>query len=109
MHKINIKPISTNEAWKGRRFKSDLYKKYERDLLFLLPKCTLPEGQLRLTICFNLSNSNNDIDNSLKPFIDVLQKKYGFNDNKIYELIVKKQIVKKGLESVLFSIESMII
>jgi Holliday junction resolvase RusA-like endonuclease len=39
-----------------------------------------------------------DIDNPLKPILDVLQKKYGFDDRQIYELNVKKEIVKKGDE-----------
>jgi len=35
---IKINPLSVNSAWKGRRFKTDEYKKYESDVLFLLPK-----------------------------------------------------------------------
>lgn len=42
-----------------------------------------------------------DIDNCLKPLIDVLQKKYGFNDRNINTLTVKKTVVKKGKEYIL--------
>ena len=35
--------------------------------------------------------------------IDILSKKYGFNDNRIYQLFLTKQIVKKGNEFIEFS------
>ena len=35
--RIKIKPLSVNDAWQGRRFKTDNYKKYERDLMLILP------------------------------------------------------------------------
>ena len=43
-----------------------------------------------------------DIDNPLKPFLDILQKKYGINDRDINELLVKKTVVKKGDEFIFF-------
>ena len=104
MIKIDIKPLSVNEAWKGRRFKTDKYKSFERSLLLLLPKIEIPEGKLKVNFEFGFSNRGSDWDNPVKPFQDVLQKKYGFNDSKIYEAIVKKEIVKKGHEYIKFSI-----
>ena len=58
----------------------------------------MPDGRLILTIEAGLSNRNADVDNVLKPFIDVLQKKYHFNDRMIYEMRIKKTIVKRGQE-----------
>lgn len=49
-----------------------------------------------------MSSSLADIDNFLKPFIDILQKKYGFNDKLIYKLSVKKVKVAKGDEYIDF-------
>jgi len=44
---VKIKPLSANEAWKGRRFKTDEYKTYEHSLHYLLPrKIELPPGIL---------------------------------------------------------------
>lgn len=34
---IPIKPLSVNQAWAGRRFKTPLYKQYEKDIYRLLP------------------------------------------------------------------------
>jgi len=105
MEKLNIKPLSVNEAWQGRRFKTDKYKKYESDILLLLPNTLkIPTQNIRLFIEFGFSNNASDIDNCLKPFLDCLQKKYGFNDKLINELNVRKIKVAKGYEHIIFEI-----
>ena len=71
----------------------------------LLPAIEVPKGKLSISINYGFSNSMSDIDNPCKPFLDILQKKYKFNDNMIYELIQTKEIVKKGSEFICFSIE----
>ena len=38
MNKINIKPLSVNQAWMGRKFKTKFYKDYEIELALKLPK-----------------------------------------------------------------------
>ena len=35
--KINIKPLSVNKAWQGKRFKTKKYKAFETELLLKLP------------------------------------------------------------------------
>ena len=104
--KIKIKPLTVNQAWQGKRFKTPKYKAYEKELLLLLPdNQEIPDDlHLRLYIDAGFSNKLSDIDNIAKPFIDVLQKKYGFNDSRIYELHLSKQIVKKGEEYISFYI-----
>lgn len=96
--KVNIKALSINQCFQGRRFKTPKYKQYEKELILLLPTISVPNGLLEVVITFGLSSKLNDIDNGLKPFIDILQKKYLFNDRDIYRLIVEKTIVKKGSE-----------
>jgi hypothetical protein len=102
---IKIKALSVNQCWQGKRFKTPVYKLYEYKLMFLLPNLTVPKGALHLSVVFGLSSKLNDIDNGLKPFIDILQKKYGFNDRDIYKLTVEKVIVPKGEEFIDFSIK----
>ena len=101
---LNIKPLSVNEAWQGKKYKTDKYDAYIAKLLLLLPKIQIPEGKLKLEIIVAYSNSSADIDNCLKPFIDVLQKKYNFNDKNIYVIHIEKVIVKKGCEYIDFDI-----
>lgn len=101
---IKIKPLSVNEVWQGKRFKTRKYSKYEKDMLHLLPNIKLPDSPLKIEITWGFSSSLADIDNPCKPFLDILQKKYNFDDRDIYELIQKKEIVKKGNEFIEFNI-----
>ena len=99
---LNKKALSVNKCWQGRRFKTQEYKQFEADLLLTLPNFEIENLlNIKLSITFGYSNKLNDIDNGLKPLIDILQKKYNFNDRYIYELNVKKEIVKKGEEFIL--------
>lgn len=105
MEKLNIKPLSINEAFQGRRFKTPKYDKYIKDVLLMLPNTLyIPKDNIKLFIEFGYSNSLSDIDNGLKCFIDCLQKKYGFNDKLINELNVRKIKVAKGYEHIIFEI-----
>jgi len=105
MIKLNIKPLSVNEVWQGKRFKTPKYKKYEKDVLLILPKINDLKPPYCVYFEFGFSSTQSDIDNPLKPILDILQKKYLINDKDIYELHVKKTIVKKGFEFINFKIE----
>jgi len=100
-----LKPLSANESYLGKKVKSKKYRMYESHLQRTLPDIEMPEGLLKLTIEVYYSNKLSDVDNALKPFIDVLQKRYDFNDNRIYRLDVEKFIVPKGEEDIRFLIE----
>ena len=102
---IKIKPLSVNDAWKGQRFKTTAYKHYEQLLGLLLRPLTIPEGKLKLTLIWAFSSAGSDIDNPCKPCIDILQKKYGFNDSRIHKLDLEKTKVKKGDEFIYLLID----
>jgi Holliday junction resolvase RusA-like endonuclease len=104
--KVNIKPLSVNECWTGRRFKTQKYKSYEHELYNKLRKLDVPKGKLIITVTFGVSSKNADWDNPIKPFQDILQFKYKFNDRQVYKGIVEKVDVKKGSEFIDFKIES---
>ncbi|MCP1996675.1 RusA family crossover junction endodeoxyribonuclease [Flavobacterium sp. HSC-61S13] len=105
MYTVQIKPLSVNECWKGRRFKTDAYKIYENAVLFMLPKKIEAFPPYSIKIEFGFSNSGADIDNPVKPFLDILQKRYGINDKDVYRLEILKTVVKKGSEFIKFKIE----
>lgn len=104
MIRIDIKPLSVNEAWKGRRFKTDAYKNFQNTLLWLLPKMEIPTPPYQIYFKFGFSNSLADWDNPVKLTQDVLSKKYGFNDKLIRRAIVETEIVKKGKEYIEFEL-----
>lgn len=105
MNRIDIKPVSINQAYRGRRFKTKMLKDYKTDLLLLLPrKLKVPDGKLEVFYTFGLSNKGADYDNLIKNFQDILQEAYNFNDNKIYRATINKCDVKKGEEFISFKI-----
>lgn len=105
--KIKIKPLSVNLSWKGKRYKTGEYKAYEQELMLKLPNIDIPDGDLSIYLEFGFSNRAADWDNPIKPFVDVLQKKYGFDDKRIYEAVTKKKIVPKRLEYISFEIKAL--
>ena len=103
--KLNIKPLSVNEAWQGKRFKTPKYKAYEKELLLRLPKLNIPQPPYKIYYEFGLSNSQADYDNCIKQLQDILQKKYNFNDCDICEALIRKIKVKKKEEYFKVTIE----
>lgn len=109
-NRVKIKPLSVNQAWQGRKFKTPLYKEYEKEMLLKLKPCPVrwDTEPIELCIVVGFSNMASDVDNVVKPFVDILQKKYGFNDKYIFRLIVEKQIVGKGHEFIEFYIKKLV-
>lgn len=107
MTRLSIKPLSVNDAWKGRRYKTDKYRAYEMELLYRLPKIVLPPPPYEVTYRFGFSSASSDNDNPVKLFQDILSKKYKFNDNLIKRTIIESDYVKKGQEFVEFSIKTL--
>jgi len=108
-NRVEIKPLSVNKAWQGKRFKTPEYTAYEKEVLLKLQPYDLSTSKepIELSMVVGLSNMASDIDNVVKPFVDILQKKYGFNDKYIFRLIVEKKLVLKGAEFIEFYIKKL--
>ena len=102
--RIELKPLSVNQAWQGRRFKSNAYTQYQKDVLTLLRPLKVPDGPLEIYLKWGFSNIGSDFDNPVKPFVDCLQKKYGFNDKWIVRAVIEKTKVPKGEEFIEFEL-----
>lgn len=108
MTKVEVKPLSVNEAWKGRRFKTSAYKAYRKKVLLMLRPMKLPEeGKLEVHIEYGFTTAGADIDNPTKMVLDILSEKFKFNDNRIYRLILDKEVVGKGKEYFAFSVKAL--
>ena len=103
--RIKVKPLSVNQCWAGRRFKTPKYKSYEKEVLLSLKKLSIPDGKLEIIITFGLSSKLADYDNPLTAFQVILCKKYKFDDRRIYRGIIQKVDVKKGEEFIEFYIK----
>lgn len=107
MIRLNLKPLSVNKAWQGKRFKTKDYKTFENAMLLMLPKLDVDlTGKLRIELKYGFSNKLSDIDNPCKLVIDCLVKKYGFDDRQIFQLYQEKEIVKKGNDYIEFLIKN---
>ena len=104
--KINIKPLSINEAFKGRRFKTDKYQDFETACLLMLKAEAPPKPPYKINLVFGIANVLSDFDNPVKPFVDILQKKYRFNDREIMSATIEKVKTKKGEEFIQFELIS---
>ena len=108
MIRLDIKALSVNGAYQGRRFKTPELKQYQQDLFRILPRLKVPEGKLKVEYIFGVSSKASDGDNLIKAFQDCLSEKYGFDDRRIYSWDVKKADVKKGMEFIQFSISPLV-
>lgn len=105
--RIDLKPLSVNEAYKGQKFKTDKYKIYQKKLLRILRKKDNASfaGNLEIHFKFGFSSKLSDVDNPVKPLLDILCKHYKFDDRQVYRIIAEKEIVKKGKEYLEFIIK----
>ena len=107
--KINEKPLSVNGAFLGRKIKSAAYREHEKTMLLRMPAGKVdPDVMLRVELFFGFSSKASDLDNPVKLLMDIAQKKYGFNDKMVFELNVRKCLVKKGEEFIQMGIYKML-
>jgi len=76
-------------------------------LLLRLKPIKLPPPPYDIYFKFGFSSKLSDWDNPIKPFQDILQKRYDFNDRDVFKATVEKELVKKGNEFIEFSIKSL--
>lgn len=90
---LDTKPLTVNQVWQGKRFKTKKYKEYEQEVMILLPRGQeKPQGRLRVEYRFYLKHhSTTDYDNLIKPLQDILCKASIIEDDRfIYEATIKK-------------------
>ena len=92
--RIPIHPLSVNKAWQGRRFKTNDYKRYEREALIRFPRLPMMTGVVEVWYKFGLMKKSyaiSDVGNLEKCLSDILVKKgYIEDDRKIAVLHLQK-------------------
>lgn len=88
---IPIKPLSVNQVWQGRRFKTKAYKQFEQDCGWFI-KMPMIKGEVEIDYKFYIKHfSTSDIDNFIKPFQDILVKNGAIeDDSKIIRITAEK-------------------
>lgn len=103
---LNIKPLSVNESYRGRKYCTPALTKYKLDLSRMIPLMKIPDGPIAVIYLFGVSSKSADGDNLIKSFQDALCERYGINDRRIYDWRVRKVDVPKGKEFVKFEIST---
>jgi len=89
---IPIKPISTNQLFQGRRFKTKEYNAFLQAALYFAPKVRMIKGTVSVKLDFFIKNvARSDVDNLLKGTLDLIVKAgYIEDDRYIYHLKARK-------------------
>lgn len=105
--KINIKPLSVNDAYRGRRFITPQYLEYKTKVRAALPDdLKIPPSPYSIHFVFGFSSASSDWDNCIKTTQDCIAQKYNFNDKLIKRGVVETVMVPKGKEFFEFKIET---
>ena len=100
----DIKPLSINIAYYRNKQKSSAYRLYEDEWQTYLAGLSMPDDiivkdmKFAITMNFGFSNKAADVDNPIKPLIDVMQNWMGFNDKQVYTVKAYKHLTKRGKE-----------
>lgn len=102
-----IKPLSVNQGYTGKRYKTDAHRIWHQAVMVLLPRdYKVPEGKLEIYLKFGFSSEQSDWDNCVKFFQDCLSKKYNFNDKLIRRAVVEIDIVPAGCEYIQWELKA---
>lgn len=110
MKMIKHKPMSVNQAWQGKRFRTPLYKRFSDAITLLLRSIRPPKPtgtHLFAHYIWGVSNFQADVDNPTKPFQDVLFNSWNMKnkDHRVEFMILEKIKTKKGDEFIAFHVD----
>ena len=103
MIELPIKPISINQCFQGRRFRTKEFKQWQNDMLKVMPKRSKLAGGVKVAITLFLKSIyRSDCDNFLKPIIDCIVKRGWITDDRFIQYLevakVKSKVEKIGIE-----------
>ncbi len=104
---IEVKPLSINKAWRGRKFKTPEYIQFEKDCSYYLRNKKMIKGYVEIDYKFLLKNAKmTDVDNCVKTTQDQLVKAGIIEDDrKIKRFVAEKFQLDKNDENDMMVIE----
>jgi len=97
---LQIKPLTVNRAWQGKRFKTQDYKDYEKEVFYSLKGIKKVSGFVEVNYRFNLIHfSTSDLGNFEKPLTDIIVKS-GLIDDDRFILKMTMQKFKSDKNSI---------
>lgn len=93
---ICVQPMTVNQCWQGRRYRSKKYDAYEKEVLYSLPRHATIQGDVMIEYLFGTPYAlQSDVDNFIKPITDILVKKrYLKDDTQVQEVRARKEKAK---------------
>lgn len=111
MIRLQLKPVSTNRLYSGRRYLSQEARVFQEQCHLLLlvahqgrPR-VVPEGPLEIHFVFGLYRDM-DVTNCVKLVEDIIADFYGFNDARVQGSSQRKVKVGRGEEFIAFSLRA---
>lgn len=97
---LQVPPLSINKAFQGRRFKSDLYTQFEKDVTKILVPCSDPVDKTEMFVhyVYHIKNYGmTDTANMEKVLTDMLVKRgYLLDDRYIRAIYQRKERLQPG-------------
>lgn len=106
---LDIKPMSVNTAWKGKKYKTKDYSDYENHMLWLLKsyKECKPQKYYGIVISWHSKDAmRSDLDNIIKPFMDCLVKSEIVKDDR-YCMEIHIEKIKSNKDYIDFKVYSL--
>ena len=98
----DLKPVSVNQAWYRNKKRSKLYNDYIEGWQDYLMGEEIPvdidrkDMRFKVIVHVGFSNRASDLDNVIKPTIDIMQQWFDFDDKQVIHLEAFKHITQKG-------------
>lgn len=93
---VEIKAMSINAAWQGRRFKTPEYKCFEDEMLRLLKNIGCVHGWVVIEYHFYIDSfKKSDVGNFEKPMSDILVKAGAIDDDRFIKKIIMEKYPSK--------------
>ena len=103
---IQLKPITVNRCWQGRRFKTKQYVKWRDDFGLLLKDKKTIEGNISVTLELYIKHDKTtDCDNTIKPILDALKENGVIKDDRFiteihaYKYHSEKEFIRITLQT----------
>ena len=100
---LKLKPLSANKMFYRNKNKTVEYRRYQEEMrdYMMGMKWDFGKEYVGFEVKAGFSNRAADLDNIIKPILDTFQNIFeDFNDNRVYEIKLHKDIVRKGNEYV---------
>jgi len=96
--KIDLKAITINQCWQGRRFKAPKYTQWRKDAVLLLSQHKKYKEEIEYELTINVYTrhaSTSDTDNFIKPIQDALVEAGIIPDDKYIKRVICEKFKSK--------------